>query len=51
MYSTFSGCLTYVLGLSVSVALQLAEEGILLGEQHLDVLHAHGDHPGADVWV
>jgi len=35
----------------VSVALQFAEEGILLGEQQLDVLHAHGDHPGADIRV
>ena len=32
-------------------ALQLAEEGVLLGEQDLDVLHADRDHPGADVWV
>ena len=33
------------------MALQFAEEGILLGEQNLNVLHAHCDHPGADVWV
>ena len=32
-------------------ALQLAEEGVLLGEQDLDVLHADRDHPGADVGV
>ena len=40
---------TNFLGLSVSVLLQLAEEGVLLGQQHFDVLHTHCDYPGADV--
>lgn len=40
---------TYFFGLAVSVALQLAEEGVLLGQQHFDVLHAHSDYPRADV--
>lgn len=40
---------TYFFGLSMSVALQFAEEGVLLGQQHFDVLHAHSDYPGANV--
>lgn len=40
---------TDFLGLSVSVLLQLAEERILLSQQHFDVLHAHCDDPGANV--
>lgn len=40
---------TYFFGLGVSVALQLAEEGVLLGQQHFDVLHAHSDYPRANV--
>lgn len=33
----------------MSVALQFAEEGVLLGQEHFDVLHAHSDYPRADV--
>lgn len=40
---------TQFLGLSVSVVLQFAEEGVLLGQQHFDVLHTHSDYPGANV--
>lgn len=40
---------THFLGLSVSVLLQFAEEGVLLGQQHFDVLHTHSDYPGANV--
>lgn len=40
---------TQFLGLSVSVVLQFAEEGILLGQQYFDVLHTDSDYPGADV--
>lgn len=40
---------TQCLGLSMSVVLQLAEERVLLGQQHFDVLHTHPDDPGADV--
>lgn len=40
---------TKFLGLSVGVFLQFAEVGVLLGQQHFDVLHAHSDYPGADV--
>lgn len=43
------GTRTYFLGLSVSVVLQFAEEGVLLGQQHFDVLHTHSDYPGANV--
>lgn len=31
--------------------LQFAEEGVLLGQQHFDVLHTHRDHPGANIWL
>lgn len=40
---------THLFGLSVRVVLQLAEEGVLLRQQHFDVVHAHSDYPGADV--
>lgn len=40
---------THFLGLSVSVVLQFAEEGVLLGQQHFDILHTHSDYPGANV--
>lgn len=40
---------TYFLGLSVGLILQFAKEGVLLGQQNFDVLHAHADDPGADV--
>lgn len=40
---------TDFLGLSMSVVLQLAEEGVLLGQQHFNVLHTHSDYSGADV--
>lgn len=33
----------------MSVILQFAEEGVLLGQQHFDVLHTHSDYPGANV--
>ena len=41
--------LTHFLGLGVGVVLQLAEEGVLLGQQHFDVLHTHSDYPGANI--
>lgn len=40
---------TGLLGLSVSVGFQLAEEGVLLCQQHFDVLHAYSDYPGANI--
>lgn len=40
---------TDFLGLSMSVVLQLAEEGVLLGQQHFNVLHTHSDYSGANV--
>lgn len=42
---------TYFLGLSVGVILQFAKEGVLLGQQNFNVLHAHSDYPGADIWL
>lgn len=42
---------TQFLGLSVSVVLQLAEEGVLLGQQNFDVLHTHSNYPGANIWL
>lgn len=40
---------TYFLGLSVGVILQFAKEGVLLGQQNFNVLHAHSNYPGADI--
>lgn len=40
---------TYFLGLSVSIILQFAEEGVLLGQQHFNVLNTHSDYPGANI--
>lgn len=42
---------TQFLGLSMRVILQFTEEGVLLGQQHFDVLHAHSDYPGANIWL
>lgn len=42
---------TYFLGLRVGVLLQFAQKGVLLGQQNFNVLHAHLDYPGADVWL
>lgn len=40
---------TQFLGLSMRVILQFTKEGVLLGQQHFDVLHAHSDDPGANI--
>lgn len=42
---------THFLGLSMSAVLQLAEEGVLLGQQHFNVLHTHSDYPGVNIWL
>lgn len=41
--------LTKFLGLIVSIISKLAEEGVLLREEHLHVLHADVDDSGSDV--
>lgn len=41
--------LTKFLGLSVSIISKLAEEGVLLREEHLHVLHADVEDSGSDV--
>lgn len=33
----------------MSILLQFAEEGVLLGQQHFDVLHTHSDYPGVNI--
>lgn len=44
-----SAALTESLGLSLSLALQLAQEGVLLGQQDFNVLHTDVHHPRPDV--
>lgn len=42
---------TNFLGLCMCFILQLAEVGVLLGQQHFDVLHTHPNDPGAYIWL
>lgn len=46
---TFRKTLTKFLGLTVSIISQLAEKGVLLGEENLHVLHADINDSGSDV--
>lgn len=42
---------THFFGLGVSIVFQFAEERVLLGQQHFNVLHTHFDYPGANIWL